>query len=170
MSYQLKVKSKALAAEAVIIRHEERNFLAWARKCEGYAILADEANKSGVKISEALRKDGEKLKDRAIRARAAFEDLRGHRIHSVREEARATHLARAYLRGRLYRDIELTTRKKVPVAKVQGMIQRYGVLDVGRQALSLEDWLKNEHWTLGDAGVELVLVFTPAEGGEEAAA
>ena len=87
MSVFLKVKVKSLAAEARIIRREERRFPG----------------------------------DSSTRAQ-----LQGHRRDVVRREARHSHLALAYLRGRAYRQVEQTCHRDPDWEAVARMIKKYG--------------------------------------------
>lgn len=79
MSIELKIKSKHLALEPAIIRKEEQKILKRIRsgRCNDTA--------------EAFRK---------------YESLHLHRVWNVRNEARATELARAYLAGKPYNSVE----------------------------------------------------------------
>lgn len=81
----LKVKIKALAAEAKIIRFEER------------------------RVAGQIR-----------------EDLYLHRVQVVRREARATHLAYGYLRGRSYQQLEASCVEPPDWKKIESMVKRYG--------------------------------------------
>ena len=74
MSYELKIKSKSLAAEARIIK------------------ALEERTKRLIKKRAAKQKPTGRLT-------AMRESLYHHRIDTVRTEARATFLARAYLKG-----------------------------------------------------------------------
>ena len=87
MSIQLKIKLKYLAAEARFIRTEELKAKKWARKCS--------ARQKPVWANEhhTLR-----------------QDLYEHRIGVVRPEARASHLAYGFLRGKQYTNIESSVR------------------------------------------------------------
>ena len=82
----LKIKIKSLAAEAKIIRLEEK-------------------------------------KNQQLRV-----ELRAHRLRVVREEARATLLAYAFIRGRAYKTVEASNRQghKPNWLKVETMVTRYG--------------------------------------------
>jgi outer membrane protein assembly factor BamD (BamD/ComL family) len=82
---KLKVKSKSLAAEARIIRKEERKALDSTRSY---------MKRHGVKDEVSY----------------AHWMLRKHRIWNVRNEARATHLAIAFLKGRLTLTLNLRLR------------------------------------------------------------
>ena len=57
-------------------------------------------------------------------------ELRGqlveHRRGVIRREARSTHLAYGYLRGRNYRQIEATCHTKPDIAAVERMVKKYG--------------------------------------------
>ena len=63
--------------------------------------------------------------------------LRHHRISDVREEARYSQLAYAYLRCRPYLTVEKKGSKQVNPARLAKMIDRFG----GRNRKSLADWL-----------------------------
>jgi len=76
----LEVKLATLAAEARIIKRKELKAKKWKRRAQ------DEARKE--------------------RAANAFWSLRNHRLDVVRPEARAAHLALAFIRGVPYRNVE----------------------------------------------------------------
>ena len=81
MSVELKVKSKHLSVESQIIRFEERK----------------------------LRKQIKWLRERQLSSNSLeqkWESLNSHRRHDVRNENRATFLARAYLAGKPYSSVE----------------------------------------------------------------
>jgi len=81
MSIKLKIKSKHLALEAGVIRFEEH------------------------KLKRQIEWLKTHQKDEAI-FRSEWESLNSHRRFDVRNEARATYLARAYIEGRKYDTIE----------------------------------------------------------------
>jgi len=92
----LKVKVKSLAEEARIIRREE---------C--------------------------RLKSRPVPKRPAgwegtLSGLHSHRTQNVREEARATHLAYGFLRGRSRSQIEGGALTEPSWDRVEAMVKRYG--------------------------------------------
>ena len=93
----LKVKIKSLAAEAKIIRREERLVLEKIRR--GWT-------------------------DRVW----AFDTLQSHRKGVVRTEARASHLAYAFIRGKAYRTVEATVRagNEPDWEKVTDLVWRFG--------------------------------------------
>lgn len=82
MSIELKVKSKHLGVEATIIRHEEHKLkkqIAWAK---------------------------ENGKSEETNLRDQWSSLNSHRRWDVRNENRATFLARAYIAGKPYKQVE----------------------------------------------------------------
>ena len=81
MSIKLKIKSKHLALEAGVIRFEEQKL------------------KRQIEWLKIHQKDEAKV-------RGEWESLNSHRRFEVRNEARATYLARAYIEGRKYETIE----------------------------------------------------------------
>jgi len=94
MSVQLKIKSKHLALEPAIIRTEEnklRRKIRWARL---HQKTEDELN-----------------------ATRTLNSFSSHRRWDVRNESRATYLARAYIEGREYRSVE-KSRKEEAVFRV----------------------------------------------------
>lgn len=81
MSIELKVKSKHLSVEAKIIRHEERKL------------------KRQIKWAKENSQDwAEKLNQ--------WSSLNAHRRYDVRNENRATFLARAFIAGKTYKSVE----------------------------------------------------------------
>jgi len=81
MSIKLKIKSKHLALEAGVIRFEEQKL------------------KRQIEWLKTHQKDEATF-------RSEWESLNSHRRFDVRNEARATYLARAYIEGRKYDTIE----------------------------------------------------------------
>lgn len=80
-SVELKIKAKHLALEPAIIKKEER-----------------ELKKMGKYLREKQESDSSVMRK--------LHSLQQHRKEDVRWEARATHLARAYLAGQAYTDVE----------------------------------------------------------------
>lgn len=123
MSIELKVKAKVLAEEARIIRKEER--------------------KAKAKAS------WEKLKQNFRQARVEYdtlESLNCHRKFVVRPEARATHLARAYISGKTYEEVEATCRKPLPhrtKQRIVYMINKYHDYTVNYK--NVADWIKGKN-------------------------
>jgi len=104
MSIELKIKSKHLATEPAIIRHEERKLLRMARRRE--------------------YNDTESLLYK-------YRSLSEHRKWVVRNESRATYLARAFLSGKSYSSVEkkvhnYSTLRAYVVPRVVDMVMKYG--------------------------------------------
>jgi len=105
MSIKLKIKSKHLALEAGVIRFEEQKL------------------KRQIEWLKIHQKDEAKF-------RGEWESLNSHRRFEVRNEARATYLARAYIKGRKYETIEheikdLGTFNTYILPRVVSMVIRY---------------------------------------------
>lgn len=90
MSIELKVKAKSLAEEAKIIRNEEKK----AKKAAVYR------RKEYLETGTSLYMEFE------LQNMKPFRSLSQHRRWDVRNEARATHLARAFMKGMEYRKVE----------------------------------------------------------------
>jgi len=107
MSVELKIKEKSLALEARIIRREEQK----AKKSARW---------------HRARQEEEKAKEFEGTRKTLYE----HRIDVVRFECRATNLARAYIKGTPYRNVERTTRASAlmqgfMVKRVQRLVNKY---------------------------------------------
>lgn len=132
----LKVKIKSLAAEATIIKREEQRLLDQANPARpayrnAYKAEMDKTFEQMATIPGAINDDvfnimlteGEKAAAKAARIAAKlarskmrrpasinplFDELHQHRIHVVRREARAAHIAYMLIKGWCYADIEPT--------------------------------------------------------------
>lgn len=114
MSIELKIKFKHLSLEPAIIRKEERKLLdqiAWYKL--HYQV-----------------KDISKFKE-ALEISYKYQSLHQHRTVDVRNEARATHLARAFIAGKPYSSVEkfrkdenLFQTRILP--RVFSMVAKYG--------------------------------------------
>ena len=105
MSIKLKIKSKHLALEAGVIRFEE------------------------LKLKRQIEWLKTHQKDEAT-FRSEWESLNSHRRFDVRNEARATYLARGYIEGRKYETIEnnikdLGTFNSYILPRVVSMVIKY---------------------------------------------
>lgn len=103
MSIELKIKSKHLALEPNIIRHEERKL------------------KKQIKYTQGT--------DHSLIYK--LNDLHSHRVRNVRNEARATYLARAFIEGKSYTSVERKRHddglfQMYIVPRIVAMVQRYG--------------------------------------------
>lgn len=108
MSIELKIKTKHLSLEPAIIRHEERKLLKQIKYIK---------NRQGYEAAEKLV--------------SKWHSLATHRKKDVRNEARATHLARAYLDGKSYASVEKKCLrgdilKTVIVPRIVSMVMKYG--------------------------------------------
>jgi hypothetical protein len=119
---ELKVKSKTLAAEAAIIRKEER------------------IARNRARANRKSNADG--AANQAIDAEATRHSLYVHRTRVVRVEARATHLARAFLHGKDYKSVENKRLGGIPEPlfnSMARMVNKYGDVDVSTDTLA--KWL-----------------------------
>lgn len=89
-SYELRVKIRSLAAEAKIIRHEEKRALRRRRRA---------MERAGKVNDQQVHDDKTKFHG------SAFASLREHRL-KLREHSRWAQLAFAFLRGRPYLSVE----------------------------------------------------------------
>lgn len=124
MSMELKIKSKHLALEPQIIRCEEDKL------------------KSQIKYHNKLGNVG-----LAFALNTKLESLSAHRRWNVRNEARATELARAYLKGKPYISVEKRSKcnddmfKLYIVPRVVAMVTKYGKGDQRRiDRKTIIDW------------------------------
>ena len=106
MSIELKIKQKHLALEPKIIKHEEEKL------------------KKQIKYTNAT--------DFSLVWK--LNSLTNHRKWNVRNESRATHLARAYLAGKPYTSVEKKRRDDVMftlyiVPRILAMVTKYGNRD-----------------------------------------
>lgn len=102
MNVELKVKVKSLAAEARIIRDEER------------------------KIKSRLGKGPHKSDAHQHKDKDTLASLQNHRRGVVRHEQRHSLLAYGFLRGVAYRRMEPTCRVEPDWGKVLKMVERFG--------------------------------------------
>lgn len=129
MSVELKIKSKHLSEEARIIRFEERKFL------KGFRWEINQHKATG---------HNEALKPYASSNYRKYESLNHHRRWDVRNENRATYLARAYLDGVEYKAVEQKRKEENEytflafiVPRVVAMVNKYG-----KEQVTKDDILK----------------------------
>lgn len=119
MSIELKIKSKHLALEPRIIKHEEEKL------------------KKQIKYNNTDYKLVDKLNS-----------LVCHRKHNVRNEVRATELARAYLAGKTYTYVEKKRKDEGSfqlyiVPRIVAMVTKYGTGDQRKvDKKTIQDWSK----------------------------
>lgn len=130
MQSPLRVKIKSLAAEARIIRHEERRLIGHRQRTAN----AD-GSYNAKRPTPKVRVGGKITWLRAHQAPAIevaeaqeeYHSLHRHRTHEVRSEARYAQLAYAFIQGRAYRTVEgPTTRKPVVAGRLAELIHRFG--------------------------------------------
>ena len=118
MSIELKIKSKHLALEPVIIRKEEQKLLKQIRSYKEYHQVT--INEFFVSYKE--HPDLNNLQSKYSR-------LVSHRRWDVRNEARATYLARAFIKGVPYKVVETNTKEKLSdsvMSSLVRMVMKYG--------------------------------------------
>lgn len=128
MSVELKIKAKHLALEPGIIRKEEQRLSRIARKQRERA--------------QRLEGDGKKQANRQTWCTEAKRwSLEYHRKWDVRNESRATHLARAFLNERKYKSVEakvhdqdLLEQRIAP--RVLKIVNKYGRKKITQEQLA----------------------------------
>jgi hypothetical protein len=132
MSIELKIKSKHLGEEARIIRFEEHKLFRqyqWSLK----------------KYRESGNNDMyERWNDKAF---MAYQSLNDHRRYNVRNENRATFLARAYIDNIPYSSVEQKRSKdreyefiQIILPRVLTMVKKYGKVDTKMEEIKI--WLE----------------------------
>lgn len=106
MSIELKIKSKHLSAESKIIRQEELKLKKEILRLKSL----DSLNSERIKY----------LKDQIQSISEHRKDPRG-----LRGEARATHLAHAFCKGRKYSEVEKNTKTSPNWKRVDSMVKKY---------------------------------------------
>lgn len=76
-------------------------------------------------------------KTNCLRAKAC---LHAHRVEVVRPEARLSHLALAYLKGKPRSVAETSHKTEISAKKLLDKLKRWGMMDLTIQMV--EDWLK----------------------------
>ena len=116
MTIELKIKNKHLAEEAKIIRFEEKKLLKHARSQMNH-----------------LRATGTNDWRQELEFYRPYKSLNQHRKWDVRNEQRATYLARAFIEGKKYSEVENAKTDKFKLSyyimpRVVKMVQKYGKL------------------------------------------
>lgn len=120
MSIELKIKAKHLALEPAIIRKEE------------YKLLKQ------IKHMKQLHQVNDDFSDLVYPLHSKWSSLSAHRKRDVRNEARATHLARAFLNGQSYKDVERKRHeewvfKTHIIPRIFAMVAKYGPNKIHKQ-------------------------------------
>lgn len=118
----LRVKVKSLAEEATIIRKEERTVLKrrdWHMVRQGPNDIVDHFY--GIYVR-----------------------LHTHRVHDVRNEARSSQLAYAFLRGKTYAETEKAKEGNTPnIRRIAEIVRKFGIPGhIDAVTSSVEEWLK----------------------------
>lgn len=112
---KLKIKIKYLAAEGSAIRKEEKKALKSARKCKKFAKSGPGFKGTGRDIWYSISDEHYDL----------YHELREHRIDVVRDTARHSLLAYAFLRGTPYSKVEAKTHTPIDFYEVWDMVKRF---------------------------------------------
>lgn len=110
MCRKLKIKSKHLSLEAHVIRFEERKlrrqFKEYVTAVNFHSMMENVDPAGGGPLVEVAKTEKKKAYAKAVRARDEAMDLANHRRWDVRNENRATFLARAFIKGTPYTKVE----------------------------------------------------------------
>lgn len=120
MKTRLKIKIMSLAAEARIIRNEERKAAARARFLkERQGREADAASSADLRSS-----------------------LHSHRVNAVRPESRASNLAYALLRGRRYDQVEQSCYSQPDWSRVASLLTTFGDYGLEEAKVVVTQWVE----------------------------
>lgn len=143
---QLKVKITSLAAEARIIRREERKRRTFInggtpKRSKLFDYPPTDEQRAQLRAARLERQRRAAAIDPALKAKVRDEylSLKHHRRVDVREESRCAGLAYGFLRGTPYRCIESTCRTQPRWDRVESIVKRFGD---GRNDLDVESWRK----------------------------
>ncbi len=119
MTVELKIKSKHLALEPAIIRKEERKLSKRIKNYKQYHQLSNDGLFIYYKEHPELY---------ALWSKQS--SLISHRVLNVRHEARATYLARAYIKGVPYKVVEANSKDEplhnMVMSSLIRMVMKYG--------------------------------------------
>lgn len=140
MKAYLKVKIKSLAAEATIIRHEERRYNVGSRGRKrarrALAKTNDLSNTQRSHLKKAMNPPSQLDMD-------TFWGLRSHRTYEVRNEARSAQLAYAFINGTPYEKVEPTVCKdnKPDIDRIKRLVKKYAPPTTTGYDSALENWI-----------------------------
>lgn len=141
----LKIKLKSLAAESRIIRHEERkrkvrkSLEHYDGGCDPHN-LNDRLTAKGMREEDKRRRSARRSRDWYPKSLAELHQLQLHRRNVVSKEARLTHIAYAYIRGRTLAQTDGCAGLSLDdFGRVEKMVQKYGPSEFQRKPL--ETWL-----------------------------
>lgn len=146
----LKVKSASLAAESRIIRRRERHTLANARALSGIFSVRHKKDEPHPEMPEKTKR-ASALDDAAQKAQEAYDlfwGLTHHRKNVVRKEARDTHIALHFLKGKPYDSVEEFAHSQPNWDNIERMVLKYSDKDDPRVVKQrFEQWLQEaEAW------------------------
>lgn len=149
----LKVKSASLAAESRIIRKRERHTLANARALSGiydYRHKKDEPRPEMPKKTERASI----LEGADAKAREAYDlfwGLTHHRKNVVRKEARDTHIALHFLKGKPYDTVEDFAYSQPNWDNIERMVLQYSEGESPQDIKQrFEEWVQNAEAWIGE--------------------
>jgi hypothetical protein len=150
MSIELKVKSKHLSVEAQIIRHEERKMI------KQYRWSLDQHKNAGNNDEYAHFKDVAYLN---------YRSLNKHRRCDVRNENRATFLARAYIAGVPYNTVENKRKNDAHfmtfiIPRVVAMVAKYGTNNIEPRIYNLNTRVFIENPALTELKTNIIVWST----------
>lgn len=137
MQTYLKIKIKSLAAEATMIRREERNHNIGHRG--RVRIRRQLARATDLTPGQRARLE-RRLSAPNETALKAFWGLRHHRTYDVRSESRASHIAYGFLRGLNYKQIEGTAKSSPNWSRVEDLVKKYGDDDIRVRMQRFAEW------------------------------
>lgn len=148
----LKVKSASLAAESRIIRKRERHTLANARALSGIYSIKHDKDQIRPEMPEKVAR-AEKIEDAAKKSQEAYDlfwGLTHHRKNVVRKEARDTHIALHFLKGKPYDTVEGFAYSQPNWDNIERMVLQYS--DESPQAIKqrFEEWVQQAEAWIGE--------------------
>lgn len=148
--YKLQVKLGTLVYESKLIRRKERHYLTNARALSGrYVKKHRKGEERPAKPEKVLRAEAiENAVDKAREDYEKFWGLEHHRKHVLRKEARDTHLALNFLRGREFKECEIKRYTDPDFDNIQRMIIRLGGLtkdymEQNKTIQRFEEWVQS---------------------------
>lgn len=154
-SIELKVKRLTLGAEARIIKSQAASL--WHKATADAEKLPETVTADELRNSPAWR--------RIERRRCKANSLDYHRRHVVRPEARAAHLAHAFLRGHLYARIEDPEKTKtLPDAKkvAKNLVTFGEFTQLGAATKAVHAWVDGAVWRGVEASNPVIAGSIPA--------
>lgn len=144
MKVYLKIKIKSLAEEAKMIRREERKQNPGHRaRVRARRILSGHRNpvmKEGMTVEQVHARARKILRPANEKAMDSFWGLRFHRTEEVRDEARSSHVAYGFLRGRPYKTVENSAKTEPDWTRVEQLVKKYGEDDVRDRMQRFSEW------------------------------